>query len=240
MSEHERLQELLAAGAMDGLDPQGEAELARLRDAHGHDCIECRRAERDFGEAAGRLAFALEPRSPRAGLEDELIARATGRGTGSRVVSLEDARSRRRGGAWKAAVGIAAGFMLFAGGWVVRDATEPTDGGEAAAIAGARVVTFEGADGNLSIAYRPGQTGVYILGSALPAPPEGSVYEVWMIQDDVPVAGPCLSPEADGTLFTYVEAELGTTDTMAVTLESSSCPSEPTGDPILTADLTAV
>jgi hypothetical protein len=238
MNDHERVQELLAAAALDGLDPTDEAALGAEIQEHLRGCLECRRDERAFDLVAGRLAFTPDPAPLRPGLEDELLERATGRATATPTASLGAARTRRRGGAWRVAVGIAAGFVLFAGGWLVRDVTAPAEDSDSLAVAGARVVTFEGSDGNLSIAYRPGREGVYIVGSELPAPPEGMVYEVWMIQDEVPVAGPCLSPDPSGTLFTYVKAELGTTDTMAVTVEASSCPSEPTSEPILTADLT--
>jgi anti-sigma-K factor RskA len=122
---------------------------------------------------------------------------------------------------------------------VLRDLTEPTRDGSEPALEATEVVTFQGEGGSLAVAYRPGEPGVYIFGSDLPAPPQGKVYEVWMIDEDTPVPGPCLTPRADGSLFTYVEAELGTTETMAVTVEPSSCPSAPTGEPILTADLTA-
>ena len=238
MNEHDRVQELLAAAALGGLEPQEHAAARREIEGHVRNCPACEEDGPVFDLVAGRLAFALDPVPLRPDLEEELLERATGRRATSPVTSLDDERARRRGGVWKAAVGIAAGFVLFVGGWLVHDAVAPAEDAEPSITADAQVVTFEGADGNLSIAYRPGQEGVYILGSDLPAPPEGKVYEVWMIQDDVPIAGPCLSPDPEGTLFTYVEAELGTTDTMAVTVEASSCPSEPTGEPILTADLT--
>jgi hypothetical protein len=39
-------------------------------------------------------------------------------------------------------------------------------------------------------------------------------------------------------LLTYLDANLETSQQMAVTVESPSCPSAPTTQPILTADLT--
>ncbi len=58
-----------------------------------------------------------------------------------------------------------------------------------------------------------------------------------MIRGDQVVRGVCLTPTDDGSLATFVDADLGSTSAMAVTVEPSSCPSKPSTDPILTADL---
>jgi hypothetical protein len=240
LTDHERIEELLALRALGGLESQDEAALGREMATHGADCAECRRLVTELEETAGRLAFALDPVPVPTGMEDRLVASVKRGATVVPFTRLDERAGRdRRGGAWRAAVGIAAAFVLFAGGWVVRDLAEPSSDGAAVALEGAEVVTFEGASGSLAVAYRPGVAGVYVFGSDLPAPPAGKVYEVWMIQEDTPVPGPCLTPRADGSLFTYVDVELGTTETMAVTVESSSCPSAPTSEPILTADLTS-
>jgi hypothetical protein len=102
----------------------------------------------------------------------------------------------------------------------------------------ARVVAFHGEGGaSLSVAYRPGSDGVYLLGSGLQEPPEGQVYEVWMFQDGTPVPATCFRPTGDGSVFVFVDSGLGTTDSMAVTVEPSTCPSSPTTSPILTAEI---
>ena len=240
MTDHERIEELLAVRVLGGLEPGDEAELERELASHGPACAECRHLAAELDETAGRLAFALDPVPVPQGMEERLVASARG---GATVVPFtrEPRSSATRASVWRAVVGVAAAFVLFAGGWLVRDLTEPTTDDEPAlALEGAEVVTFEGEGGNLAIAYQPGVAGVYIIGSGLATPPVGQVYEVWMIQEDRPVPGPCLTPRPDGSLFTYVDAELGTTDTMAVTVEPDSCPERPTGEAILTADLTAV
>jgi hypothetical protein len=57
-----------------------------------------------------------------------------------------------------------------------------------------------------------------------------------MIDDGTPLKGGCVTP-VDGRIAVYVEANVGTTDTMAVTVEPTSCPEAPTSDPVLTAQL---
>jgi hypothetical protein len=78
---------------------------------------------------------------------------------------------------------------------------------------------------------------VYLLGSGLETLPEDQVYAVWMLQDGTPVPATCFAPTADGSVFAFVDASLGTSDAMAVTVEPSSCPSAPTTEPILTAPI---
>jgi hypothetical protein len=245
MTDHERIEELLAVRALGGLDGDDDAELERALAEHGPACATCARLSAELEEAAGSLAFALEPAAVPEWMEDHVVARALGTGTplvavgGTAAAPAAPRRADRPGRTWRALVGVAAAFGLLSAGWLLREVTVPEPEETTPALAGTQVVTFEGAEGTLAVAYRPGEAGVYIVGSDLPAPPQGKVYEVWMIQDSAPVAGPCLVPEADGSLFTYVDAELGTTDTMAVTVEPSSCPDAPTSDPILTADLSA-
>lgn len=234
--DHERLEELIAVRSLGGLDTDDERVYAQERAAHGADCAECLRLEAEYGEVAGRLPFSLDPEP----VGDELEERVVGLATGS-VAILEPgagpkARPRRGGVVLRPLVAVAAAFVLFVGGLAVGsvtsdDGTIPSD---------ARVVAFEGAGGGtLAVAYRPGEEGVYLLGSGLEAPPEGQVYEVWMIEDGTPTPGPCVRPSDDGSLFAFAPAEIGTTDTMAVTVESAACPTAPTTEPVFTATLTA-
>jgi hypothetical protein len=101
-----------------------------------------------------------------------------------------------------------------------------------------RILTFQG-QGDLALVYRPGERGVVLIGSDLGPLPEDRVLEVWMIQDGRPIPGACLRP-TDGRLLTYLDAELGSTEEMAVTVEPADCPDRPTSQPILTADVRAV
>jgi anti-sigma-K factor RskA len=243
MADHEHLEELIAADTLGGLDVGERRELERQRAAHGADCVECRRLEDEYGEVAGRLAFAVDPIPLREGFEDEVVAATTDpRPALERVVDL---RSRRRDtprprstGFLRPLAAVAAAIVLFVGGWAVGVGTSGSDPGSIPSDA--RVVAFQGnGHGTLALAYRPGEKGVYLLGSGLEAPPSGDVYEVWMIRDKTPVSGACVRPSPDGSLFAFTDAALGTTETMAVTVESSSCPSAPTSEPVFTASIRA-
>jgi hypothetical protein len=247
MRDHERIEELISIRSLGGLDLDDESLLERLMEEHGDACEECRVLRDEYAEVAGRLAFALAPAALREGFEDDVVSLATSErraaaapgGSGARAIgSLDDRnadRRQRRGapGPWKGLVAAAAALALVAGGWIARDVIVPPGPD----LADARVVAFSGERGELAIAYRPGERGAYLVGSDLPSAGPGRVLEVWMIRGDQVLRGVCLTPTDDGSLATFVDADLGTTSAMAVTVEPNSCPSTPSTDPILTADL---
>lgn len=233
MIDHERIEELIAVRVLGGLDPDDELALRQEMTDHG-DCPECRRLEADYGEVAGQLASALESAPIPEGMEDAIVHRATRERTAVPPPGREGP-SRGATPRWvRPLVAVAASVVLLVAGWALGSAT----GGDDGVPVGARVVAFEGdADGSLSVAYLPGEEGVYLLGSELEAPPEGAVYEVWLFQDGTPVSATCLTPSADGSVFSFVDVELGTTEAMAVTVEPASCPAAPSTEPILTAQI---
>lgn len=146
---------------------------------------------------------------------------------------LEERRARTgpaRG--WRAVVGVAAAFVLLVGGV----ALIRTTGSQDVSTNWAQTVkTFEG-DGELAMAYIPGTSGVAFWGEGLPDPGPGNTYEIWMIDDETPISGGCVTP-VDGRLAAFVDADIGTAEQMAVTIEPASCPGAPTSDPIQTLTL---
>ena len=232
--DHQGIEELLSASVLGGLEPEEQAALEREMSSHGPRCPECMELRRDYGEVAGRLAFVLEPVAVRPELEDQVVRLARGTVT-AEVVQLPARRDRSR--VWRGLVAVAAALVLFAGGWLARDLSVGNNG-TVALPPSARVVSFEGTGGNLSVAFEPGTRGVYLLGSNLAAPPSGKVYELWLIQGDTPVRGACFSPTANGSYFRFLDADVSTTQVMAVTVEPASCSSAPTSEPFLTAAIT--
>jgi hypothetical protein len=238
MRDHERIEELIAVRALGGLDGGDDLRLREERAGHGPDCSECRRLEAEYAEVAGRLGFALDPVPLPVGFEDSVVASATAERR--RLVAVDGAPRARRGARpgprginLRPLVAIAASIVLFAaglglGGLLAGGDPVPDD---------ARVVAFEGERGSLAVAYEPGKPGLYLLGSGLATPPQGRVYEIWLIEGDRPVPARCFRPAPDGSVFAFVDAELGSADTMAVTLEPAACSERPTSAPILTAEI---
>jgi hypothetical protein len=246
--DHSLIEELMAIDALGGLDGDDRSTLERERARHGADCAECVALEQAFAETAGRLAFALDPVPVDEGMLDRILAspRAETVGTGGTATTearppagvdeLAERRSRRPK-AWQALVAAAAVFALLV---VVVATAVPTTTGVSEAAPTQRIVTFSGdTEGTLAMAFTPGESGAVFWGSGLPDPGPGMVYEIWMIEGDRPVSGGCVTP-TDGVVAIRVDANIGTTDTMAVTAEPADCPSAPTSKPVLLADLTTV
>lgn len=227
--EHALIDELMAIRALDGLDGDDATRLERELAAHG-DCDECRRLEARHTEVAGMLAFALDPRPVDEGMADRILAEAQ-RASVTAAAPIDEISARRdaRLRVWQAAFGVAAAVALVL---AIVLATRPGGGLSVPST----IVPFEGGRGELALAYTPGERGVLVWGTGLPDPGEGRVYELWMIDDGDPVRGACLAATG-GVVGTYVNADLSSTELMAVTVESSDCPEAPTTDPVFTAEL---
>ena len=236
--DHASIDELLAIRALGGLDGDDAARLERELAEHG-DCDECRRLEAEHNEVAGMLALSLDPRPVDEGMVDRIVAQEQRRTPREeqgpeRIViasSVDELASRRdaRLGRWQAAFGVAAAIALILS-FVL--ATRP--GG--VEVPGT-IVAFQGERGELAMAYTPGERGALVWGAGLPDPGGGKTYELWMIEGGNPVRGACLAP-TDGAVAAYLDADLSSAELMAVTVESTDCPSAPTTDPIFTAELT--
>lgn len=240
--DHTVIEGLMAVDALDGLDGDDRALLERERESHGTDCAECALLEMGFAETAGRLGFALVAEPVDDAIVDRILGASDGSSAGEAVVGssqpprdeLEERRGRRPRVWLAAAAAAVVAIAVVAAGTIVPSTTSVQ------ATTSQRLVVFTGeTEGTLAMAFTPGEPGAVFWGSDLPDPGADKVYEIWMIEGDEAVSGGCVSP-TDGVVAVRVEASIGTTDTMAVTAEPSDCPSTPSSDPLLTADLTTM
>lgn len=239
--DHSTIEERLAVRALGGLDPWDEAALASDMEAHGP-CDVCRDLEAGYADTAALLAISLEPVTLDGSEFDRMLAAARAAATPAAaapavtdqaVASIDDlARRRSRRGlpVWLAAA--AALLLIVISVAVVR----PSGATDVSTDWAQRVVRFEGDEGELAMAYVPGEPGVAFWGEGLPDPGPDRTLEIWMIDDGTPIPGGCVAP-VEGKIAVFVDANVGTTDTMAVTVEPTSCPREPTSDPVLLAQL---
>ncbi|HEY5858666.1 MAG TPA: anti-sigma factor [Actinomycetota bacterium] len=242
--DHTVIEELMAVDALGGLDGDDRALLERERESHGADCAECALLEKGFAETAGRLAFALDAEPVDDAVVDRILGSSDGSPASEAVVEIPQAprdeveeRRARRPRVWLVAAAAAAAVVAIA---VVAAGTIVPSTTSVQATTSQRLVVFTGeTEGTLAMAFTPGEPGAVFWGSDLPDPGADRVYEIWMIEGDEAVSGGCVTP-TDGVIAVRVEASIGTTDTMAVTTEPSDCPSTPSSDPILTADLTTM
>jgi anti-sigma-K factor RskA len=221
MRDHSLIEELMAIDALGGLDPADRELLANERSSHGV-CEECARIEAEFAEAAGRLAFALDPIAVDDAVADAILPspqETTAAGPG-RVVDLAAAREHRA--LWRTLVSVAAAVVLVATIVILR-----SPGGEVAILRGAGPERLE-------ITFSPGEPGVSLSGSGFTDLPAGQTYELWAIRGDTPIKAACFGTE-DGGVDLDIDATIRTGDLMAVTVEPE-CASAPSTTPIITAD----
>jgi hypothetical protein len=237
--DHASIEELLAARALGGLDADEVETLERELAAHG-DCDECRSLEAAFDATAGRLAFALDPEPVSDAVVDRILAMASDAGDPLRVGEASgstdevgERRAQRTGRGWRTAVAIAAAFLfvVVAGAIVTAPRTAEIGGITAAQ----RFVRFDG-DGDLAMAFVPGQPGAVLIGTGLPDPGPGNLYEIWLIRGGTPISGGCVRSN-EGRLATFIQADVSQAELMAVTIEPPSCPSQPTSSPFATAQV---
>lgn len=226
---HDEIEELISADALDGLAQSGRDDLARYQAEHGPECLECRRLEADYREVASRLAFVVEPMPLSPGGEEALIRAARGPSV-SRVAPASPRLRLISGGSrvqrLVAAVAVAASVAVL--GALVGYAVAP----RSAPLA---TVSYRSGNQQLTIVYVEGQTQALAIGSNLPTPEGGQVYELWYQPSEgadmepagtfVPSNGTVVAPVTVGASFVA----------LAMTIEPPGGSLEPTTKPIFIA-----
>jgi anti-sigma-K factor RskA len=223
---HERIEQLIAAHVLGGLDEPERQELDRELAAHGPECPECRTLMAEYTEAAAGLALALAPVPMSAGAEDRLVAAARGEVRvlpGPRSTDEEPSLPARRP-RWVAAAAVAAVLVVVAGviGYALApDRSIPT-----------QVVSLAAGDQTLQVAYTPGDREALVVGTNIPDAPAGRVYQLWYQPTEgadmesagtfVPDEGTVLAPATVGPSFVA----------MAVSVEPAGGSRRPTTAPI--------
>ena len=214
------LHQLSALYALDALDGD---ERARFEE-HLDDCERCRNELLGLRGAAGALAFAVDGPAPPAELRSRIIAAA--RAEGENVVQLRPRRSIAVSVAAAVAVAATAAAVAF-GVWAA--SLDHSLAGERAALRilgdpRARHIPLTGVRGALVVA----PSGEAALAADLPAPPQGKVYEAWVIDTNaVHRAGTFTGPRM--TLTTRVPPGA----TVKVTLERAGGVDHPTSRALL-------
>jgi hypothetical protein len=250
---HDRIEELVAADALDALDAAERARLVREMAEHGPDCPDCARLLAEYDEVAGWLALALEPVPLSGGAEERLLQAARGEPDSAsgpleqapsdgreEVLTLPERSARPAIGRWRrwaAAASVAAVLAAVAGavGWAMAPRGPATQSQFLAFVAapGTRVATLAaGNSRSLAVAFHPGQREAWVVGTGLPDPEGGKVYELWYRTGTSTRMAPAgtFSP-SDGTVVAKVEVG-SSFDTLAVSVEPPGGSEQPTSAPI--------
>jgi hypothetical protein len=239
---HDHIEELLAAGALGGLDASGQRELERALAEHEPGCAECARLRVAHAETAAALALSLDPVPMSDGAEEGLMASARAVRSAAvdgpvRLAAAADGSERRpRRRLRRTAVAALAAAACLAAGFVGYALHRPPASSQAvkafAEQSGTRSTRIVGGSRRMVLYYRPGQSAALVVGSGFPAPPSGHVYELWYLPVGsekmapagifVPRGGSFVAPASVGSPFTVV----------AVSIEPHFVPA-PTGPVVL-------
>jgi anti-sigma-K factor RskA len=75
-----------------------------------------------------------------------------------------------------------------------------------------------------------------LMAENLPSPPEGQIYEAWIMRNNVPEPAGLFEPH-DGIAATPIEGSIEGADAVAVAMEQDGGSSTPTSGPFLTTEL---
>jgi anti-sigma factor RsiW len=234
MNSQETLHDLVAAYALDALDP---VERERF-EAHLDDCAQCRRDLAVLQRGADALAWAAEGPEPPPELRERILEQIRGE---AQVIPL---RPRRRwvapalGAAAAVAATVAVGLGLW-GASLSSDLDRERDLSAAQAEAlevvadpDAQVVQLQGAEGSLIVGQN-GRAALVVCG--LEPAPSGQTYEAWTIRGTPSPAG--LFDADEGCTPVALEGTVAPGVTVAVTREPEGGVEAPTSDPIFSAQV---
>lgn len=249
---HDQLRELVPIYALDALSGDEELEVR----AHLQSCPDCQQRLETYQEAAGTLALSAEPVAPPAALRQrvlEQVAKSPRPGLqpeGAGVEAGKGARTgplRRRRIWWRdsAAVLAAAVIVVLAAlsvslGLQLHTAKQQVaDEHQFIAALGTPVVTTvslvavgsdQKAAGQLYVAASGNSAGLVVTG--LPDP-GSSVYQLWLIVNNVPSPVVAFRPDSSGDALVSVTTNLSQMQSMAITLEKRAGNKTPLGPKVL-------
>jgi anti-sigma-K factor RskA len=228
------IHELTAGYALDALDPDEREEYER----HLAGCAQCQEELAAFWEVTGALALASDGPAPPPGLRERILDAA--RAEPQTVVSLDEARKRRRPPVLTAVAAIAAVVAIGLGIYAISlnnqldDARSALSTQEdvAAVLADPSATSVSMAAGSGRLVVANDGSAVLVLDD-LAAAPEGKTYQAWVVEGKTPVSAGTFA-ESDGRAVVPIPQPVPDGAVVAVTMEDSGGADQPTL-PILAA-----
>ena len=237
MTLHEQVDELIAAYSLGAVDA-AEAALVRR---HLPDCPECQDTLLRMTEVVAVLPLSLEEVEPPQGLRERILAGAAG--TDTVPVAEETAEPPegmgkllflRRVPRW-APVAAAAVLLAAMFGWNMSLQTRRPPSVPATQQA-ALVDSAHSPVG--TVTYMKDRQVALVTFNSLTAPASGKTYELWVIpRGGKPQAAGVFLPDPDGSKVLVVNRAINHGDTVAVTEEAPGGVAQPTGQPVISAQL---
>jgi anti-sigma-K factor RskA len=224
---HEELRSLLAAYAL------GATDLNEMRVIRAHilTCEECMAEADAFTEATEALALSVEPVEVPPGFVDAVLAQVRQPDEAPDPVA-KPARVRRfnpRSLAWGAAS--LAAVALLAVGLIDARNDLAQERKVIQALLHSDGMTLRGQSGAAARMIPTADGGIFVA-DGLHEPPEGSEFQLWLIDEGKPISAGTFGI-SDGGVVLEIDDQLEGIDGVAVTIEPLGGSAGPTSDPIL-------
>lgn len=239
MTLHEQVDELIAAYSLGAVDT-AEAALVRR---HLPDCVECQETLLRMTEVVAVLPLSLEEVDPPRELRDRIMSGIAASGSVPTNRTLKVVADPERSGnllflrrvpSW-APVAAAAVLLAAMFGWNLslqnRHAVTAPSTQQASLVDGAHSPVG-------AVTYMKDRQVAFVTFNALTAPAAGKTYELWVIPaGGKPQAAGVFLPDPDGSKVLVLNRAIGHGDIVAVTEEAPGGVTQPTGAPVITAQL---
>jgi anti-sigma-K factor RskA len=238
----ERFDDLKEAYALGALSEEERREVEDYLRTHP----ELQAEADDLRSVANLLALAPQEYEPSPRLRRDVMNRISSH---PGATPAADPSARHQAGLWRlfgpGGLAAAAVLALVAIGMFVWNASLQEENralqGEQLLLGQQTSYALEGpgaAQGVSGEVVRLGDDRAVLVAEDCPSPPEGRIYQAWIMREDVPPAPAGLfEPNAAGVAATPIRGSIEGADAVAVTLEPSGGSSSPTDDPILTANI---
>lgn len=177
-------------------------------------------------------AFRDEVRAVRETMALLSVATATEPPTALRqtlLAAVKARESRWRTAVLAAAAAIVVGLAAFGAGIALRPAAAPTVAEQIMAAPDVQTVSGQLASGTATVVFsRDRNAGVLVMNN-VPAPSQGTVYQLWLLSDKGPVSAGTMNTEAVAPSTTAVLDNLGRSSALAFTVEPGTGSPQPTG-----------
>lgn len=235
---HEDLLALATAYALDAVDDAERADIERRVRAAPDDVSAAFALEvRQVREAMAQVSTTTAAEPP-THLRDRLLAAITTDKTPQVRQQLRPARRRWTTAVAAAAAAIVIGAGTFGVGWWLRPVPTATTAEQVFAAPDVRTVSGQIPTGGTAtvVFSRERNAGVLVMNNVTP-PTTGTVYQMWLIDTEGPHSAGVMDASAIGPSTTAVLPDLGSSTTLAFTVEPGSGSDRPTTTPFASLPL---
>ena len=145
------------------------------------------------------------------------------------VQSERPSQLRLRTALLAAAAAIVVGLAAFGAGIALRPSPTPTMAEQIMAAPDKRTVSGQLAGGTATVVFSRNMNAGVLTMNNVPPPSQGTVYQMWLIDDKGPASAGTMDPAAITPSTTHMLGDLGKSGMLAFTVEPGNGSPKPTG-----------